>query len=127
MFKLRGQLYLDTIPNKVELKDEQPSMVGMSLIRGHLLIRVREIEPQLKLDFFDWDWLKKYLEEHPKALAHRGSGNENDSMVLTAEPRELQKFVLQHLKDGELFKVEKPEEGLERLTNAPLIAPAKAK
>jgi len=127
LFKLKGQLYLDTIPEKFELKDDQPTMVGMSLIRGHLLIRVREFEPKLKLDFFDWDWLKKYLEENPKALAHRGIGDKDDPMVLTAEPRELQKFVLKHLKDGELFKVENPEEGLVRLTNAPTASPAPAK
>ena len=127
LFKLKGQTYLDTIPDKVELGDDQPSMVEMSVIRGHLLMRVRELEPQLKLDFFDWDWLKKYLEEHPKALAHRGGGNGDDPVVLTAAPRELQKFVLQHLKDGELFKIENREEGLVRLTNAPSAAPASAR
>jgi len=127
LFKLNGKTYLDTMPTKIELKDNQPSMVEMSLIRGHLLVRVREIEPKLKLDCFDWDWLKKYLQEHPKALAHRGTGDEDDPFVLTAEPRELQNFVLKHLKDGELFKVDQAEDGWVRLTNAPSASPAPAK
>jgi hypothetical protein len=39
--------------------------------------------------------------------------------VLTAETRDLQRFVRKHLKAGELFKVEQPDKGLRRLTNGP--------
>jgi hypothetical protein len=121
LFKLKGQLFLDIIPKEAELRDDQAGLVGASLIPGHLLIRIREIEPTLKADFFDWDWLKKHLENNPKALRHRKNGND---IVLLAEPRALQRFVMQHLKDGELFKVENAEAGMQRLTNAP-AAPAK--
>lgn len=114
LFNLKGHTFLDTIPDKVDLKDDQAGMVGMSLIRGHLIIRVRELSPQLKIDFCDWDWLKDYIQQHPQALAHRGGGGDDDPIVLTAGTRDLQKFVLQHLKPGELFKVEKPDAGLIR-------------
>ncbi len=67
---------------------------------GHLLVRVWQLEPELKLALFDFDWLKKHLEKNPEALAHR---TENGSILLTAETRALQKFVLKHLADGELF------------------------
>ena len=79
---------------------------------GHLLVRVSQLEPELKLAFFDFDWLQKYLEKNPKALAHHQEG---DRIVLTAGTRDLQKFVLKHLGEGELF--EKPG-AMVRQTNA---------
>jgi hypothetical protein len=121
LFKLKGQLYLDTMPRKFELREDQPAMVAMSVIPGHLLFRVRELEPHLKLDGFDWDWLKKYLETHPKALAHRRTDDKDIPLVLTAEPRELQRFVLKHLKEGELFKVSDPAQGLTRRIHPPAV------
>ena len=117
LFKLKGHTFLDVTPTKVELREDQVEMVGAALIPGHLILRVRGIEPELKLDWVDWDWLKKYLETNPKALKHRLS-DMPESIVLTAETRDLQRFVLQHLKAGELFKVEQPDKGLQRMTNA---------
>lgn len=117
LFKLRGHTFLDVTPTELELREDQVDLVGAALIPGHLILRVRSIEPDLKLDWVDWDWLKKHLEANPKALKHRVTATE--SIVLTAETRDLQRFVLKHLKTGELFKVEQPDKGLRRLTNAP--------
>jgi hypothetical protein len=117
LFKLKGHTFLDVTPTKAELREDQVEMVGAALIPGHLILRVRGIEPELKLDWVDWDWLKDHLEANPQALKHRVTAAE--SIVLTAETRDLQRFVLKHLKTGELFKVEEPDKGLRRLTNAP--------
>ena len=121
LFQLKEHLFLDVTPRKVELREDQSSMVAAALIPGHLILRVRSLEPELKLDWVDWDWLKDYLEAHPTALKHRRDDTP-DSIVLTAESRDLQRFVLKHLKAGELFKVEEPDKGLVRLTNAPSAA-----
>jgi hypothetical protein len=126
LFKLKDNLFLDITPSQVELREDQAEMTAMALIPGHLLIRVRQVEPTLKADFFDWDWLGEYLKENPKALAHRGGG-QKEGIVLTAETRELQRFVLRHLKDGELFKVEKSNAGLMRVTNPPPATATPAK
>jgi len=83
-----------------------------------LLVRVSALEPGLKLAFFNFDWLDKYLQKNPNALAHH---SEERSIVLTAEPRELQGFVLKHLKEGELF--EKPAEMVRRTNNVPIPPP----
>jgi len=120
LFKLKGHTFLDVTPTKVELREDQVEMIGAALIPGHLVLRVRGIEPELKLDWVDWDWLKKHLEVNPRALKHRVTAAE--SIVLTAETRDLQRFVLKHLRDGELFKVEPPDKGLRRLTIAPPVA-----
>jgi len=68
---------------------------------GHLLVHVPQIEPTLKLEFFDYDWLAKYLDKNPSALEHHREG---ERIVLTADTRALQKFVLKHLGKNELFK-----------------------
>jgi hypothetical protein len=125
LFKLGGRIFLDITPTKLDLGQKQATLVGAALIPGHLILRVRSLEPELKLDWMDWDWLKKHLAAHPRALKHRRTAA--NELVLTAETRELQRFVLKHLKEGELFEVDQPDKGLQRLTNAPnaLLEPGK--
>jgi len=100
LFKLKEDFFLDLIPADCNYATNQADLVAFSMFPGHLLVHVPQTEPELKLAFFDFDWLQKYLEKNPKALAHR---REDDSLLLTAGTRELQKFVLQHLGEGELF------------------------
>lgn len=72
-------------------------MVGAAVFPGHLLIQVPQLGPNLKLAFFDYDWLAKFLEKHPKAIAHHF---EEKRAVLTATSAALQRFVLKHLGEG---------------------------
>jgi hypothetical protein len=75
----------------------------------------------------DYDWLQKLLEKYPHAVRHEkidfGSDNGTDfhfQLVLTAETKELQKFILKNVdkafgdQSGELF----------RRTNSPPAAPS---
>jgi hypothetical protein len=73
----------------------------MSLVPGHLLVRVYQFEPTLKLAFTDPQWLEDFLEENPDALAHH---KEDDRLVLVATTGDMQTFILAHLVDGELFE-----------------------
>jgi hypothetical protein len=100
LFKLKAEWFLDLIPTDCDYATNQADLVAFSIVPGHLLVHVSQIEPELKLAFFDFDWLQKHLEKNPQALAHH---RENDRIVLTAETRDLQSFVLQHLGAGELF------------------------
>jgi hypothetical protein len=100
LFQLQQEFFLDLIPADCEFATNQADLVAFSMFPGHLLVRVTQIEPKLKLALFDFDWLQKYLEKNPKALAHRQEG---DRLLLTAGTRDLQEFVLQHLGEGELF------------------------
>lgn len=100
LFKLSGKLFLDMVPEKCEFAPEQNDLVAFAMTAGHLLVRVYQLEPSLKIAFFDFDWTWKFLENNPQALAHRADA---DRPLLTASTPDLQKFVLQHDKDGELF------------------------
>jgi len=99
LFNLKEHRFLDLIAEDCEFATNQVDLVGVSMIPGHLLVHVAQIEPDLKMAFFDFDWLEHYLKENPKALAHRGG----DGIVLTATTPQLQRFVLKHVDGGELF------------------------
>ncbi|HKI69688.1 MAG TPA: hypothetical protein VKA67_08870, partial [Verrucomicrobiae bacterium] len=114
LFKLKKYYFLDIIPTDCDYSPDQAELVAASMYPGHLLVRVSEFEPELKLAFFDFNWLQKYLEKNPKALAHH---TEDKRIVLTASTRELQKFVLNHLVEGELFA--KPGEMIPKTGEAP--------
>jgi hypothetical protein len=101
LFKLDREQFLDLIPTDCTYATNQADLVAFSMFPGHLLAHVPQIEPELSVAFFDFDWLEKYLKEKPRALAHHREG---DRIVLTAETRDLQKFVLKHLGTNELFK-----------------------
>jgi hypothetical protein len=100
LFRLRDATFLDLSPSECAFATNQTDLVACSVFPGHLLVRVEETDPGLKLAFFDFDWLGKYLQEHPAALAHH---REDDRIVLTAGTADLQRFVLDHLAEGQLF------------------------
>jgi len=101
LFKLNDERFLDLIPTDCKYATDQSDLVAYSMFPGHLLARVPQIDPTLKLFFFDFDWLDNYLKENPTALEHHQEG---DRMVITADTSALQNFVLKHLGTNELFK-----------------------
>lgn len=100
LFQLKRESFLDLIPVECNYATNQADLVGFSMFPGHLLLRVSQIGPELKFAFCDFDWLQKFLEKDPQALAHH---REDDRLLLTASTRDLQKFVLGHLGEDELF------------------------
>ena len=104
-FRLKQDSFLDLIPANCDYASNQADLVGASMFPGHLLVRVVQIEPDLKLAFFNFDWLVQQLTNNPGILQHHREG---DRFILTASTRDLQRFVLKHLAEGELF--EKPGE-----------------
>ena len=122
LFKLKHDFFLDIIPADCNYAPDQAGLVAASMFPGHLLAHVLQFEPELKLAFFDFDWLEKYLEKNPNALAHH---KEDKGMVLTASTRDLQKFVFKHLGEGELFA--KPGEMIRRTNEIPAAAESKDK
>ena len=100
-FKLRQEHFLDLVPSDCDYAKDQADLVACSMFPGHLLVRVSQIEPELRLAFFDFDWLEQFLKENPKAIAHH---TEDKRMLLTASTRDLQRFVLKHLGEQELFE-----------------------
>jgi len=122
LFQLKQEYFLDLIPDDCQYATNQADLVAFSMFPGHLLLRASQLEPELKLAFFDFGWLEKFLEKNPKALAHHKEG---DRIVLTAGTRDLQKFVLKHLGEDELF--EKPDEMIRKTDTVPVAPQAASK
>jgi hypothetical protein len=101
LFTLKHSQFLDIIPTDCKYATNNASLVDASMFPGHLLFKITEIQPELKLAVCDFDWLEKFLDKHPKALAHH---TEDKQILLTASTSALQHFVLAHLATGELFK-----------------------
>lgn len=113
-FKLGTHLFLDIFPDEKSFKDGNLSgMYALHLVPMHSLARITEHGASLRLAFLDLDWLRKLLKEKPTAIAHARLPDER--IVLTATPREMQEFVLEHL--DKAFDV-KPE-GLKRIPAKP--------
>jgi hypothetical protein len=102
LFQLNGSRFLDLFLTKVEGDGLQVNAwATVSLVPAHLLLKVEQIEPALKLAAMNPDSLKTILKQHSDAVAHQVLPEGN--IVLTAGTGELQKFILAHLKDKDFF------------------------
>ena len=95
--------FLDLYPDEAGLKDfNRDDIYKMTLIPGHLFLKVSKIEPTLQIGFLNADWLEKLLKKSPGALRHQRMG-EDKGLVLTASTKELQKFMLKHVNTKDAF------------------------
>ena len=102
LFLLKGQRYVDLYPTKVEGdRGEMNTWAGFSLVPAHLLMKLEQVEPSLKLAATNPDWMQRYLKRNPTAIAHQVVGDGN--IVLTACTADLQKFILAHRNDEDFF------------------------
>jgi hypothetical protein len=95
LVQLGDKRFLDLCPDKNGLDDtEREGLYKAAFIAGHLIVKVSQIQPTLKLSMFDPEWLGKLLEKDPKAISHKKvSDNE---LVFMASTQELQAFVIKH-------------------------------
>jgi hypothetical protein len=102
LFKIQTNLFLDLFNGEIGDEVQPPP------IPSHLLFRVRQIKPTVKMSPMDYEWLVKLLDENPKALRHHLIGDEKDKdkqrLVLTADTSELQNFVIKHLDTAAAWK-----------------------
>jgi hypothetical protein len=98
LFMIQNRMFLDLYAS--EAKDE-----GLfPKIPSHMLVRVFQTGPTLKLAALDYDWLRKLLEKKPGALDHLLVPEGTDKrLVLTADTAELRRFVIRHLKTAEAW------------------------
>ena len=89
--KVKGRLFLDLFP--VDSGPSDKNLFQMHLLPVHTFMKVREIRPKLRLASLNPDWLHRFLKENPEAIRHE---TQNGRIILTAQPEELQAFLLQH-------------------------------
>jgi hypothetical protein len=99
MFKLGEERFLD-----FEGKSRD-----IGIIPSHHLLRM-ELGAELKLATLNPDWMEKWLRANPGTLAHfaledaeNRNDRDKDQLVLSADTKALQKFILAHKDDKEFF------------------------
>jgi hypothetical protein len=97
LLKLEGRLFLDLFPNRMDQDQKENYFYRLHMVPAHTFMRVDQIEPTLKMAYLHPQWIKKYLEEHPGAIRYETVENR---IVLTAQTKQLQAFVLQHEKEA---------------------------
>lgn len=87
--KIEGELFLDIYPEEPE--EDAAGIYKWHFVGMHSFFRVKQIEPTLQMATIDLDWLKAFLQKHPEEIEYK---KVDDKIVLLAETKELQGFVV---------------------------------
>jgi hypothetical protein len=99
LFRLKQHQFLDLLTTN---RDE----FGLP---AHLITEVARTDSNLSLRFLDYGWLAGLLKTNPATLRHivvpekPGDTNSGQMVYLTADTKELQKFLLKHAADTNAF------------------------
>ena len=113
LLKVGDRRFLDLYPADPDL--QQNTFFKCHLMPVHTFMRVQQQENILQMEFMKPDWIKKFLQEHPDAVKHE---KVDDRALLTAQPKELQAFLIKHEKTPDAWsegspmsrRVEKPHQ-----------------
>jgi hypothetical protein len=110
LLKLDGILFVDLYPVQAAVKESAGGVYELLLCRTHTFLKVAQLKPELRLINMNLEWLRGWLEKHPKDLPHHLM--QDGLVLLTASTPELQAFVRKHLKtegawNQDLIKLER--------------------
>ncbi len=92
--------YLEELPSEGEV-----TLASFHVIPVHTFAKLTVEEDRLKINWFDQDWMEDLIKENKIKIHHEAN---DDLILLTAQPKELQKFVTKYVNSEEAF-----EDGLE--------------
>ena len=101
LVKIKGLLFLDLSPDGPGC-EERSVFWQFHLLPAHTFMRVKQIEPTLQMALLDYDWVDKFLRDHPDAIRHEDV--DDGFIVFTAKPKELQAFLVKHEKTQDAFR-----------------------
>jgi hypothetical protein len=101
LLKINDRQFLDLFLHESAAEEiKMNALAKATLVAVHLFLRVDEIGTSLKMAAVNPTWLEEHLQTNPKATPHL---KQEDRIVFTGSPLELQAFVLQHAEGEELF------------------------
>ncbi len=100
LVKIEGSLFMDLFPKEPDIPN--PNLVYRShFVPVHSFVHVIQIEPTLQFRMLDIRWLHKITKDDPQAIRHEKI---DGGIILTASTKELQTFLLKHLKTEGAFE-----------------------
>lgn len=100
IIKLGGHYFLDFYLEEF-LDDDELDLASFHIVPVHTFAKLKVTPNQLQINWFDQDWLGKLIENNKIRIHHENNG---DYILLTALPKELQKFVTKYVDSEEAFK-----------------------
>jgi len=98
--KLGGHYFLDFYLEDF-LGDDELELASFHIVPVHTFAKVAVTKNQLQINWYDQNWLEKLIKENKIRIRHEYNG---DYILLTASPKELQKFVTKYVDSEEAFK-----------------------
>ena len=89
--EIDGIKFLDLHPG--EFMPKANKFEKFHLLPIHTVYVVKQTEPRLELATIDYQWLDRYLSEHPGAIEHI---DVDGRKVLTASTAKVQEFLVEH-------------------------------
>ena len=99
--KLDEFYFLDFYLNEYEYRQGgDPNLFDLHLMPVHTFAKAEFAGNEVKINWFDPDWLEKLIKENKIRIHHENNG---EHILLTAKPKELQKFVLKYVNSEVAF------------------------
>ena len=97
LVELDGKKYVDFYP---EQWDANNTILAFHLIGVHTFAKIDINDAAIDIEWFDTDWLMKKLEENKIRIKYEQN---SANILLTAQPKDLQNFVIKYSDDEEAF------------------------
>ncbi|MBN1822040.1 MAG: hypothetical protein JXR31_16490 [Prolixibacteraceae bacterium] len=85
----------------VEYGNDDPALAEFHLIPVHTFAKAGFENGKININWFDQDWLEKLIKQNKIRIHHEKN---DDFILLTAKPQELQKFVTKYVNSEEAFE-----------------------
>jgi hypothetical protein len=102
---LGGAYFLDFYLEDFLGDEDVLTLASFHIVPVHTFAKLEVERDKLIINWFDQEWLEDLIKENKIRIHHE---NNDDFILLTAKPKELQKFVSKYLNSEEAF-----EDGLE--------------
>lgn len=99
LLKVGAYHYLDLFPDTEDQTNDDFLLKNM--LPTHSFLRIKQFTPTLDVEVMNAEWLTDFVKKNPEAIKHEQMlvGDKNETLtVLTAQPKMLQDFLIQHEK-----------------------------
>jgi hypothetical protein len=107
LVQLKNELFLDVYPSERLWESLEPNEAyvynSIFLLPLHTFMKIDQLEPTLQIRMMGTDEIKDMLEADPNLIRHEILEERDSQIVLTASTEELQRFMIEHANDENLF------------------------
>jgi hypothetical protein len=99
IIKLDGNYFLDFYLK--DFYDDKEELADFHVLPIHTFAKLTIKQKTMQINWFNYDWLADIIEKNELKIRHENNG---ETILLTAKPKELQKFVKKYANTEEAFK-----------------------